>query len=198
MEIEWTADRMMYNGMPMKVETFKCDCSDQHLIDYYRQRWEKEKKQVVENRLGTFRQIGYADRKLFHAVMVKPDSLDPNQSVGRITVSEIPGDDQKSYVLGEGVPQTGDTRVINDVYDSMPGKRSRTILMHNGKSVQENYDFYTNYYRAKGWKSYLRPISSSIGAQAISYSLKNKDVNIVIYQQGGRSQILFNEVTEVR
>lgn len=198
MEIDWTADRMIYNGMPMKVESFKCDCSAQDLLDYYRARWEKERKQVVENNLGTFRQIAYGDRKYFHAVMVKPDSRNPKQSSGRITISEIPSANQKSYMLGAGVPQTGDTRIINDVHDAMPGKRSRTVLMSNSRSVQQNYEFYSNYYQAKGWKSYLRPINPSIGAQAISYSKGNRDINIVIHTEGGESQILFNEVTEVR
>ena len=189
---------MIYNGMPMKVESFKCDCSEKKLLDYYRKRWEKERKQIVENNLGTYRQIAFADRKYFHAVVVKSDTLNSNQSVGRITISEIPSGNQKHYVMGDGVPQTGDTQIINDVHDAMPGKRSRTVLMSNNKSVQGNYDYYTNYYRAKGWKSYLRPINHTIGAQAISYSQDNKDVNIVIYKEGGQSHILFNEVTEVR
>ena len=198
MEINWTADRMIYNGMPMKVENFKCECTVEDLLAYYQGRWEKEKKKVMQQNLGDFEQIGFADRKYFYAVVVKPDSLDVNYSVGRITISELPDNKQKRYVLGEGIPKYGDSQVVNDVHDAMPGKRSRTVLMTNYKSVEENATFYRNYYRNKGWKSYLRPINREIGAQALSYSFKNKDANIVIHRRNGQSSILFNEVTEVR
>ena len=198
MEIDWTADRMIYNGMPMKVENFKCECSSEELLEYYRKRWEKEKKKVVENTLGQFQQIAFADRKYFHAVMVKADSLNADHTVGRITISELPNIKQKHYVLGDGVPKAGDSRIVNDVQDAMPGKRSRTVLMSNNRTVQENTDYYRNYYRSKGWKSYLRPLNEKFGMQAISYSHENKDVNIVIHERNGESHILFNEVTEVR
>lgn len=198
MEIIWTADRMVYNGMPMKVENFKCECSVEEILAYYRGRWEKERKKVVENDLGVYLQIGFADRKFFYAIVVRPDSLDFEHAVGRITISEMPNARMKRYVMGNGVPKPADSHIINDVQDAMPGKRSRTILMSNDGTVQENADYYRNYYRSKGWKSYLRPINNEIGAQAISYSLENKDVNIVIHTRDGRSQILFNQVTELR
>lgn len=198
MTIDWQADRMVYNGLPMKVETFKCECSEESLLEYYRTRWDRENKQIIENDLGAYKQIGFADRKYFYAVMVKPDSLDFEHSVGRITISEIPTAKHKAYVMGGGVPQVGETQIINDVHDAMPGRRSRTVLMNNSRSVSQNVEYYRKYYKKKGWKSYLRPINSEIGSQAISYSQDNKDVNIVIHSRDGKTQVLFNEVTEVR
>ena len=88
--------------------------------------------------------------------------------------------------------------MINDVYDVMPGKKARTVLFTNDKTIMQNYDYYAKYYQSKGWKAYLGQINSEIGSQALSYSQENKDVNIVIYEQDGQTVVLYNEVTEGR
>ena len=198
MDIEWVADRMVYNGVPMKVENFSCDCEAEEVLEYYRQRWDREHRETVENDLGEFSQIAYGDRRYFVAVMVRPDPRDWSSSVGRITVSEMPEEGRHDVVLGEGVPKAvPDTQVINDIHDAMPGKRSRTVLMINHLSVEDNTRFYHSYYSNMGWKSYLRTIDPELGVQAISYSHKNRDANVVIHEEGGNSHILFNEVEEV-
>ena len=79
----------------------------------------------------------------------------------------------------------------------MPGKRSRTVLMINSLTFQDNVDLYRNYYESKGWKSFLRPVNPSLGIQAISYGDRNVDANVVIHEEGGNSHILFNEIEEV-
>jgi len=196
LEIEWATEKMIYNGLPMKVENFKCDCSMEDVLEYYRRYWGRKKQGYVENDLGDYQQLVRGEKKYLYTVMVKaaPDNFD--HSVGRLVISPIPDEEQERYVMGEGVPAKGDPTVVSDVYDAVPGKRSRTVLMMSNLSVEENAKYYHNYYTTRGWKPYLRPMADDMGVQALSFSHKKKDTNIVITDVGFQTSVLYNEVTD--
>ena len=195
MEVNWGADKMVYNGIHLKIETFTCECSSESILDYYRMRWGRLDQGFVETESGPYRQIARSDGKYFFNVQVKDV---PDGSTGRLSISPIP---QEKYgevpVLGVGVPMLAGTQVINDISDSMPNKRSRTVMLINQSSMVENTKFYKRYYESRGWRPMMVTVDPKVGSQALSYQKKKQDANIVVLQQDGESHILFNEVKSV-
>jgi hypothetical protein len=196
-ETDWTADDMVYNGVRMYIENIHCDCQYEKILNFYRKHWaegEIDEKGFVENDLGELKQISRGDENYFFSVQVKPDPKDAEKTVGRLVISELPGNRSTKVILGSGVPMMGDSEVVSDISDAMPGKRARTVLLLNEKSIVDNMDFYRMHYESAGWNSFLTPVDPSVGSQALSYRKDSVDVNIAIHEQEGVSVVLFNEV----
>ncbi|MEZ5539498.1 MAG: hypothetical protein R3E63_06000 [Pseudomonadales bacterium] len=196
-ETEWTADDMVYNGVRMYIENIHCDCQYEKILNYYRKHWaegEIDEKGFVENDLGELKQISRGDEKYFFSVQVKADPLDAEKSVGRLVITELPGNRATKVELGGGIPMVGNSEVVSDISDSMPGKRARTVVLLNEKSIVDNMDFYRMHYENAGWSSFLTPVNPSVGSQALSYRKDGVDINIAIHEQAGASVVLFNEV----
>ena len=196
-ETDWTANDMVYNGVHMYIENIHCDCQYEKILNFYRKHWaegEIDEKGFVENDLGELKQISRGDEKYFFSVQVKSDPKDAEKSVGRLVITELPGNRSTTVALGSGVPMMGNSEVVSDISDAMPGKRARTVLLLNEKSIVDNMDFYRMHYENAGWNSFLTPVDPSVGSQALSYRKNGVDVNIAIHDQAGVSVVLFNEV----
>ena len=196
-ETDWTANDMVYNGVHMYIENIHCDCQYEKILNFYRKHWaegEIDEKGFVENDLGELKQISRGDEKYFFSVQVKSDPTDAEKSVGRLVITELPGNRSTTVALGSGVPMMGNSEVVSDISDAMPGKRARTVLLLNEKSIVDNMDFYRIHYENAGWNSFLTPVDPSVGSQALSYRKNGVDVNIAIHDQAGVSVVLFNEV----
>ncbi len=199
-ETDWTANDMVYNGVRMYIENIHCDCQYEKILNYYRKHWaegEIDDKGFVENDLGELKQISRGDEKYFFSVQVKADPNDAEKSVGRLVITELPGNRTAKVELGAGVPMMGSSEVVSDISDSMPGKRARTVVLLNEKSIVDNMDFYRMHYENAGWNSFLTPVDPSVGSQALSYRKDGVDINIAIHEQAGISVVLFNEVKSV-
>ncbi len=199
MESEWIADQMVYNGVPMWVEQFSCICSVEKVLDYYRRRWGRLEHGFVENEMGEYKQISRGEEGFFFSVQVKEKNNGEGESEGRLSITAVPPAGSEPPVLGAGVPQPDFSRVLNDVQDAVPGKRIRTVALYNDMDMMTNTNFYRTHFSERGWKSMLQTVKPEKGSQALSFTYKNKDVNIVIYPgQNGQSNILYNEVELVR
>lgn len=197
-ETDWVAGDMVYNGNRMYIENITCDCHYEKILAFYRKHWaEIDEKGFVENDLGELQQISRGNEDYFFSVQVKRDPADPEKTVGRLVITELPGKRSVKVVLGSGVPMMGDSEVVSDISDAMPGKRARTVLLLNEKSIVDNMDFYRSHYEKAGWNSFLVPVDPSVGSQALSYRKDSVDINIAIHEQAGVSVVLFNEVKTV-
>jgi hypothetical protein len=194
-ETDWVANDLVYNGNHMYIENFHCDCQYEKILDFYRKQWSNiDDKGYVENDLGELKQISRGNEEYFFSVQVKSDPENTEKSVGRLVIRELPGQRSTRIVLGSGVPMMGNSEVVSDISDAMPGKRARTVVLLNEKSIVDNMDFYRNHYESAGWNSFLTPVDPSVGSQALSYRKDGVDVNVAIHEQAGVSVVLFNEV----
>jgi hypothetical protein len=194
-KVDWVANDVVRNGVPMYIENISCDCAHEKVLDFYRKLWaEIDEKGFVETDLGEYQQISRGDEDYFFSVQIKSDPYDSEKSLGRLVISEMPNKDNQNPVLGEGLPMPADSRVMTDIFDSMPGKKSRTVMLLNTKSIVENMRFYRSHYEALGWKSFLFPVNPDVGSQALSYQQGNMDVNITIHDDSGVSVVVVNEV----
>ena len=192
---DWVAANMVRNGMPMYIENISCDCPYENILVFYRKLWKNmDDKGFVETDLGELKQISRGDEHYFYSVQVKADVANSERSVGRLVISEIPKAGSPAVVLGEGIPMMGDSVVMTDIYDAMPGKKSRTVLLVNTRSIVQNMQFYRSHYEKLGWKSFLFPVNPDLGSQALSYQMGDTDVNVTITDQFGASVVLVNEV----
>ncbi len=199
MESKWIADQLVYNGVPMWVEEFSCICRPEKVLDYYRRRWGRLKHGFVESEFRGFQQINRGEEGFFFSVQIKEKNNGEGESEGRLSITVVPPKGSESPVLGSGIPQPDFTSVLNDVQDAVPGKRIRTLALYNDIDMMTNTNFYRTHFAERGWKSMLQTVSPKQGSQALSFTRKNKDVNIVIYTgQNGQSNILYNEVEIVR
>ena len=198
MESTWSAENMVYNGMPMRIENFECQCQVEEVLDFYRERWARLKHGYVENDLGRFQQISRGTQRFFFSVQVREHDLDASASVGRLSTMKLPQRESDLPMLGVDVPRFDDSEVITDIHDAVPGKRIRTVTMANSRSLAENRNYYERRYsQAQGWKPMLVPISLDRGNQALSFQRESVEVNIVMYSSRMGTNILFNEVKSV-
>lgn len=194
-KVDWVASDVVRNGVPMYIENIHCDCAYEKILAFYRKLWANiDEKGYVETDLGKMQQISRGDEKYFYSVQVMPDPTDLEKSQGRLVISEMPNKENQNVVLGEGVPMLNDSKVMTDIYDSMPGKKSRTVMLLNANSIVENMQFYRAHYESLGWKSFLFPVNPDVGSQALSYQQGNVDVNIAIHDEEGVSVVVVNEV----
>lgn len=194
-KVEWVANDIIRNGVPMYIENIRCDCEYERILAFYRKLWaDMDNKGYVETDLGSMKQISRGDDRYFYSVQVMNDPKDFKKSRGRLVISEMPNKDNQNVVLGEGIPMPGDSKVMTDIYDGMPGKKSRTVMLLNNKSIVENMQFYRSHYESRKWKSFLFPVNPDVGSQALSYQQGNTDVNITVHDEAGVSVVVFNEV----
>ena len=198
MEATWAAEHIVYNGMPMRIENFECQCQVDDVLDFYRARWSRLTHGYVENDLGLFQQISRGTQRFFFSVQVRAEDLDASASVGRLSIMKLPQRESDLLALGSDVPRFDGSEVITDIQDAVPGKRIRTVTLANSRSLVDNRNYYEKQYSPMlGWEPLLVPISPERGNQALSFQRRDVEINIVLYSSRLGTNVLFNEVKRV-
>jgi len=147
-DVQWVAEDMEFNGMPMQIRTFRSQLSMDEVLAHYRARWSNGKRcECVENRVGPYRQIARGEGRYFYTVQVRP--MDARASQGYIAVSMPTRGVLKP---GAGFPQLPATQVVNDIRTDDKETLARTLLMHNAHSLPANVSFYERELPLQGWQ----------------------------------------------
>jgi hypothetical protein len=146
-KVEWIADNVKYNGLPMRVQRFESKVSIQELLAFYRAHWTQKDVLPVENKVKDWYVIGMPHGPFFMTVQVKEAA--GGSTEGMIGVSSL---EAKIAVPPIGnFPKIGTTRVLSVVESKDPGKSSRQLVLTNERSVSENRSFYESQLNYAGW-----------------------------------------------
>jgi hypothetical protein len=146
-------ENMTFNGATMSAWELRSDKSPQDVLAFYRKEWGSGGPDggvaYVEKQFGGWNILTHVEDDDVYTVQVQPGAMKKG------TFALLGVSDMSSRRIGQDVgkdfPKLPGSTVQSDLVSQDQGVRSRTIMMTNGASVQQNLDFYTKHFFEKGW-----------------------------------------------
>ncbi len=154
-KVDIVSEDMVLNGITMSAWELRSQRQPENVLAFYRDFWAQGtngQPGFTEQTLGEWRVVTHVDQKkgLVYTVQARPTI---GGTLALLGVSNLlrsratPRTD-----LGSDIPKIAGSQVQNDLVAQDLGVFSRTILLSNTHSVQQNLDFYIDHFKRKGWK----------------------------------------------
>ena len=175
------AESLVINGIEMDVRQFNSKRSVGEVLEFYREYWPA----------GTEKQPGYTETDALepwqiitrvedgYLMTVQVTAAGRKGSTGLLGMSKLPNP-EKLPKLGKNIPKMSGSRVFNDIKTRDPGKNGRTVALLNDFTVENNANFYRDYYTSNGYGLDMDQSVSGGAAHAQRFSKRGKVVTIVI------------------
>jgi hypothetical protein len=175
------AERMVINGIQMDVRQFNSKRSVEEVLEFYREFWPK----------GTEEKPGYTETDALepwqiitrveegYLMTVQVTQAGRKGSSGLLGMSKLP-DPENLPELGKNIPKMSGSKIINDIKTRDIGKNGRTVGLINDFTVENNANFYRDYYTSKGYGLDLDMAVSGGDSHAQRFSQRGDVVTIVI------------------
>jgi len=175
------AESMVFNGIEMDVRQFNSKRSVADVLEFYRQFWPK----------GTEKQPGYTETDILepwqlitrveegYLMTVQVTAAGQRGSTGLLGMSKLP-DPENLPKLGKKIPKMSGSRVFNDIKTKDIGKNGRTVALINDFTVENNANFYRDYYSGHGFGLDMDKSVSGGDSHAQRFSKRGQVVTIVI------------------
>ncbi len=175
------AESMVFNGIEMDVRQFNSKRSVEDVLEFYREYWPA----------GTEKQPGYTETDALepwqlitrvedgYLMTVQVTAAGQRGSTGLLGMSKLPNP-EKLPKLGKNIPKMSGSRVFNDIKTKDIGKDGRTVALLNDFTVENNANFYRDYYTGHGFGLDMDRSVSGGDAHAQRFSKRGEVVTIVI------------------
>lgn len=174
-------ESMVFNGVEMNVRQFNSKRSVEEVLEFYREFWpkgtEKEPGFTETDALEPWQLITRVEEGYLMTVQVT--AAGRKGSTGLLGISKLP-DPENLPTLGKKIPKMSGSKVFNDIKTRDPGKNGRTVALLNDFTVENNANFYRDYYTGHGYGLDLDKSVSGGDSHAQRYSQRGKVVTIVI------------------
>ncbi len=192
MHVTVVSDNMAFNGLQMKAYEFKSSKGIDDIKTFYNKLWNGKIKQSTA---GPWDIITHYDGEFLYAVQIENDASAGNQAKGLLSVSDPEtGKTAGRKGIGKGFPRPALTDVINDISATDLGKKSRTLVMTNNKSVKTNYDFYRDHYIRRGWVELVKQGKNTAGRidgpMTLMFNKGGDEVNITFASAGRKTNVV--------
>lgn len=190
MRLAIVADKMTLNGLDMKTYTFESSKPVAEIEKFYQELWSGKAKQT---KVVPWNIISYADDGFLYVVQIREGN--PLSVTGLLSISDLKTL-KKKFVRGKGFPMPGSSIVINDITGNDSGKRSRTLVIENTKSVADNLRYYRRHFNKKGWIELAENTNAS-GRKNASALIMNKggnELNMAFSVQGNKTMVVAVQV----
>ena len=175
------AESMVINGIEMNVRQFNSKRSVEEVLEFYREFWPKgteEKPGFTEtDALEPWQIITRVEEGYLMTVQVT--AAGQKGSSGLLGISKLP-DPENLPTLGKKIPKMSGSKVFNDIKTKDIGKDSRTVALINDFTVENNANFYRDYYTSHGYGLDLDQAVSGGDSHAQRFSQRGDVVTIVI------------------
>jgi hypothetical protein len=189
-------DDLVVNGIPMDIRQFATSKSLDEVVEFYKDLWEGDDKKLPEYSLSEALQpwiiVTHLEDDYVLTVQVASDGK--RGSSGYLAVSPLIPDDQPKP--GKGFPMMRGSKVINEVFSNDGGKKGRTLVFRNTKSLQSNSNFYRQHYEKQGWAVEMDSELFKGKTHSLRFRNSNKHVTLVMKNDGGATSITSQSVTE--
>jgi hypothetical protein len=175
------ADSMVVNGIELNVRQFNSKRSVEEVLEFYREFWPR----------GTEKQPGFTETDVLepwqiitrvdngHLMTVQVTAAGKRGSKGLLGMSRLP-DPENLPKLGKNIPKMSASRVFNDIKTKDIGKNGRTVALLNDFTVENNANFYRDYYSGHGFGLDMNKTVSGGDSHALRFSKRGQVVTIVI------------------
>ena len=175
------AESMVFNGIEMDVRQFNSKRSVEDVLEFYREYWPA----------GTEKQPGYTETDALepwqlitrvedgYLMTVQVTAAGRRGSTGLLGMSKLPNP-EKLPKLGKNIPKMSGSRVFNDIKTKDIGKDGRTVALLNDFTVENNANFYRDYYSGHGFGLDMDKTVSGGDSHALRFSKRGQVVTIVI------------------
>lgn len=192
MELVTVASNMKVNGLPMRIYQFKTKEEEQHVIDFYTSEWKKEMTDVL---FGDWRILSHKEEGFLMTVQIEQGDFPITHGTLGITpmFDYIKGNGNKmkqaTQNIGRDFPTLPSTEIMIDTESNEQGKRVRTVLFSNNKSVERNLSYYTTQMERNGWSLLAPGIFDKIRKKvpAIAMNKNGEKMNLSFVRQSGKT-----------
>ena len=191
-EKEWVADRMVFNGVAMRIFTYNYDSGVDGLRDFYIDAWERNGQEYKQSRQGKWLILSSLQGDYYTTVQITDLAGRAYAQVGVSRISDL----QSSAPPGEGFPVLPRSQIISDITAQDAGRPSRTVIASNQHSVGSNYNYYLNRYRSKNWTVVRNSLDQARRGASIHLAKEDREMSIVIKREGGSVNIMSVEVRQ--
>jgi hypothetical protein len=147
-KVEWVADHMKVNGIPMRVMRFESTASRSEIVAYYTAHWSQAYPTKPSVRpLGDMTVVGQAHGPYY--LTVKVGDRPHGSSAGLISVSQVLGN--RTERSAGGLPLMPGARILSVVESSDPGKQSRELVVTQDAGADSARNYYEAALQNAGW-----------------------------------------------
>jgi len=196
-KLEWVAQYMVYNGIPMSVKRFDSQQGPADILAFYRQAWNAGQGSAapLEYTVGPWQTIAVVRGKCFFTAQVQ--AAGQHGSTGLLSATQAP-DKTLANTSGQSLPMMSGSTVIHDIEHNDNGKTARTLVLSNTFSAESNADFYRQSLADEGWKALSSYQMTTKKGPGITLVMKRgqAEASLVITHNGGNTTVLANLVSQ--
>ncbi|TCS37548.1 hypothetical protein EDC30_104352 [Paucimonas lemoignei] len=192
--VQWVAQHMVYNGVPMSIKRFDSEQKPEAILAFYRQAWGNGAPATApqEYMSGPWQTIAVVRGKCFFTVQVQAAGTG---STGLLSATQAP-ESARLVPDDKKLPMMSGSTVLNDIDHHDDGKAARTLLLSNGFSAEANADFYRQQLGGQGWKVISSYQMKTKKGPGITLVMKRglAEASLVFTREGTQTMVLANLV----
>ena len=181
------AEELYINGVETRLSEFESKLSARQVLNYYRNHWDNR---YAESDYGPWQQISRLQGAYFITIQVQDNEM--AGSKGRISIMNTSVPKRR---VGSDVPLMNQSRVMNEVISKDKLSFSTIVLAVNPFAVEDNVEFYQQYFQQAGWKKTMDQFKQEKGATLV-FNRDKLETTITITRIQGGSSVLINQVEQ--
>ena len=195
--VQWVAQNMTFNTMPMAVRQFTTKHSLDEVLEFYKDEWqtslEPPQPGFLINDLAppwiTISRIEHG-----YMLLVQVQSADDDGALGYLSVSRLPAN-MRAPRLAKNFPLPSGTLIVNEIASRDPGQNGRTMMFANKHDLASNVAFYRSEYADGGWVVDMdRAVGNVMHVLAVRKGRQRIDL-VMAEMKRGVTRIMVTEVT---
>lgn len=199
--LQWVAQEMVHNGVPMQIQTFQANTPPRDVIAFYRQEWSaRGARPPVENASGEWQIIGQRQGDYYITVQARAGGGASAQGYIAVTQLSAAGKSKLPHSVA-AFPSLGGTQVISQSQADDGGKKSVTLVLRNGFSMESNSGFYRATFSGEGWTLLqdFDPASQGMTGRVMYFERRGESCHISMSSaDDGSTVIAVNQVHTTR
>lgn len=185
METQPLMSGVVYNGVPLSVQTFKSTSQPDSILKFYKKRW---KDMFAENQVDWWIQVLHVDKQCIYQVQVaaEPDG----KAYGRLILTPM---GRATAPKGAGIQLPDGAKVLTDMVSDDGAKKGRTLVVVTSQPVAAVLAFYQSRLKSQGWGIEMQQdVSGNPVLVAVNGASR---LSLVMLSIRGGTHLLYNEET---
>ncbi len=190
-QVEWAADAMVFNGVPMQIFSFDYLPGVKALLEFYDKEWTNEGTEFKQHKSNQWEILSAPHGEHYVTIQITDTG---NGAYAQVGISNWGAVGDTLPELGKGFPRLPASRVMSDINAVDGGSRSRTLLIENGHSIASNFRYYLSHFSQQNWNVIQQTMDPRQTGALLSVNKGGRELELVVSRQGSKSHIVIVEV----